>query len=206
MFEILYEEKEWFVINKPAGISVHNAEDKSIIQYYDNVAPVHRLDKETSGILILSRNKAITAKLQKALEGGHKKYICICRKPFSKNSGKWTYPLTEKAQGFKSPQGPKKEQKDCLSIWRLLDKNQYFSMLEVEIKTGRTHQIRRHTLLAGYHIIGDNRYGDKKFNKKMASIYKTERMCLHAQSLEFSLDKKNITITSDIPVEFSSFF
>lgn len=187
-------------------MSVHNAEDKSVIDHFEGVNPVHRLDKETSGILLLSRDSAITAKLQEALKRAQKKYICVCRKPMASQTGYWQSPLSEKAQGFRDPQGPKIDRKKCQSEWSVVQQNRYLSLLEVTIRTGRTHQIRRHACLSGHQVIGDSRYGDRKFNKKMQNMYQYNRMFLHATSLEFLWDGRQIEVEAKVPEEFYTIF
>lgn len=202
MFPVIYEEKDWLVIDKPAGVSVHN-DQNSVINHFPGYSPVHRLDKETSGLLLLSREAETTSRLQTALQKAQKKYLCICRKVVRDDCGEWTQALSEAAGGYKSPQGPKNERKPCCTIWSLRSKNKFFSVLDVEIQSGRTHQIRRHALIAGHHIVGDKRYGDKKYNQMIISRYQTDRMFLHATSLMFQFEGRKIELLSPVPVDFS---
>lgn len=207
MFEKLFENDQCLIINKPHGVSVHNAEDKNVIEIFKekglDYTPVHRIDKETSGILILAKDTKYIDQLSITLKSSKKTYLTICRAQLKEESGIWNFPITNKAEGSKKVDGIKKDRVNAISSWVLLAKNPYFSLLEVTIETGRTHQIRKHCALARHAIIGDNRYGDKAFNKKISKLYAVSRMALHAHKLSIIIDGNPLNILCEAPTEFN---
>jgi tRNA pseudouridine65 synthase len=206
MFEKLFENEKCLIINKPNGISVHNAEDLSVIKQYENsglkLYPVHRIDKETSGILILAKDSSHVNELSEALKRATKSYLAICRGIFKNESGTFRNPISDKAEGRKNPAGTKSNQKEAISEWKLLNTSKYFSELLVTIKTGRTHQIRKHCALNKRPIIGDKRYSDKAYNEKIAKIYNIEAMTLHAYKLVITLGNNEVQIECPKPEYF----
>lgn len=205
MFEIIEERQKWMIINKPSGTSVHN-EDSSVIDYFKslghNYSPVHRIDKETSGLLLLSKDSSYTETLQNALQSARKCYTAVCRGKIKEDSGMWTNPLSEKAEGRKNPSGPRSSRKKAQSEWRCLESNKYLSLIEVEILTGRTHQIRRHAALNKHSIIGDSRYGEKKYNELISKTYDFKRMALHAMNLEITIEGEDFNFVCETPSSF----
>ena len=195
MIEILHKGTGWIVVNKPGGLSVHNLEDpESLLTKLENQKlkgfnPVNRLDKETSGIMVLSREAEITSEFQKILSSRDtlKSYRAIVRGGFLENAkeGVWIQALSDKSEGRKNPQGVKENRKRCETHYEVLTHNDYVSYMKFDIKTGRQHQIRKHCALNGHHIIGDARYGDLKHNKMIKSRYGFEGMALHAYHLMF---------------------
>lgn len=210
MFEKLFENDFCLIINKPSGVSVHNEEDENVIKVYKQKGllyyPVHRIDKETSGILILSKTKEHIEELSSALKSSTKTYLAICKGQIKQEQGTWEYPITDKAEGRKSPSGIKAKRKESKSIWKKIESNNYFSKLEVTIETGRTHQIRKHLTLFKHTIVGDQRYGEKKYNNRISSIYEFSRMALHSHKLSINIANEQIQIISKIPIEFSKLF
>jgi tRNA pseudouridine65 synthase len=205
---ILLKDSEMLAVDKPAGISVHNNEDPenlltllSKTQHQLKLFPVHRLDKETSGIQILALNeqaaKTLAEEFQK--KSVEKFYAGILRGQLKSQSGIWNQSLTDKSEGRKNPAGMSKDRVPCETRYTVKKFNQYFSFCEFQLITGRQHQIRKHTALANHPLVGDGRYGDPKYNGKMANLYKTERMFLHCQRLNI-LGRQ---IESPLPVEFS---
>ncbi|MNL61460.1 tRNA pseudouridine synthase C [compost metagenome] len=87
---------------------------------------------------------------------------------------------------------------------RVIESNKYFSLVEVRLLTGRQHQIRKHAALAKHAIVGDTRYGDGKYNDKMAEVYGTDRMFLHAFRLTLDVGGRKKTFETQIPREFLS--
>lgn len=187
-FTILRETPDWLAIDKPPGVSVHN-DTQSVIELlhpkYGEVLPVHRLDKETSGVQIL----ALNAKAAKALaeefqsRSVRKLYTGLTRGLLSESSGVWLTPLTDKAEGRVNPAGLAKDRVPCETRFRTLESSHYFALCEFELVTGRQHQIRKHCALAGHALVGDLRYGDKRHAEKIAALYGTSRMFLHCREL-----------------------
>jgi len=205
MFEIIEERKKWMIINKPSGISVHN-EEGSVIDFFKknghNYSPAHRIDKETSGLLLLSKDNSFTESLQSALQSAEKYYVAVCRGSIKEKAGVWSNPLSEKAEGRKNPSGKKASQKKALSHWTCQKSNKYLSLLEVKILTGRTHQIRRHAVLNKHAILGDSRYGEKKYNELILKNYEFKRMALHARRLKIEIDNEKFDFICETPTTF----
>lgn len=208
--EILHQEHDWLAVNKPPGLSVHNEEDPdNLLKVMSHqlsttlIFPVHRLDKETSGVQLLALNAKSATKLatqfqersvQKFYQG-----VVAGKLP---ESGLWNDPLSDKGEGLKNPAGLAVDRKPCETSFRLLHQSEFFSWAEFQIFTGRQHQIRKHCALHGKALIGDPRYGNPKYNKKISDLYQFRRMALHASRLKFG----EIEISCDAPSEFLLLF
>ena len=92
-----------------------------------------------------------------------------------------------------------RDRKKAKSVFQCLERTPYFSFIEVVIHSGRQHQIRKHTVLAGHEIIGDRRYGDPKYQKKIQKRYELAGMCLHAHKLNVMYKGKKIELSSSVP-------
>ena len=208
--DILYEDDYLIAINKPCGLlSISNDKEKEITAYRmvsdyvkknnnnKYIFVVHRLDQDTSGILMFSKNEKIRDKMQDNWNTIVKKrgYIAIVDGKLSGNGTIHTY-LTENKQQFvyssKNNQG-----KEAITHYSVLKSNNNYSLVQVFIDTGRRNQIRVHLSEKGYPIVGD-----KKYKCKTNPI---KRLCLHANILEFihPVTKKLIHIESDIPSGFN---
>lgn len=215
---IIEKSKNWLVINKPPGISVHNEADdvRSILKKqlqpgsFHDIYLAHRLDKETSGLLLVATEQQTAAALAEQFQAHNteKMYYAVLRGAMdvSDQWQEWSFPISDKAEGRKNPQGLSKDRVDAKTHYRVLESNKFFSLVEVRLLTGRQHQIRKHAAVAKHAIIGDSRYGDPKYNVKMAQIYGTDRMFLHAFRLGISIDGKTQTFETPLPEEFKKLF
>lgn len=206
---ILFENESFLVVDKPSGLSVHNPlpNEKCLLDFLPPGSHlVHRLDKETSGLILVAKNSSVASELMSVLEDKkvHKVYTAVLKGSLPVLVGwqQWKWPITDKGEGRKNPQGSSQDRKDSLSLWQGVASTKYLSLVEVQIITGRQHQIRKHAALANHPIVGDPRYNDSKYNKKMAMIYKTDRMFLHASKLSFSWKQKEWSFESPLPLEF----
>lgn len=179
-------------MNKEAGLSVHNGEgSENLLQIVEGmgvaqkVFPIHRLDKETSGVQLLALSSESARKYSQAFaqRSVQKIYLGIMRGQIIPPEGVWAQPLTDKAEGRKNPAGLTKERIPCETAYRVLQLNPYFSLCELDLLTGRQHQIRKHSALSRHPIVGDDRYGDKKDNDNIARRYQTKRMFLHCSRI-----------------------
>ncbi len=214
---ILYEDEALLVIDKPAGIAVHGGSGVSfgVIEALRRQRPqarflelAHRLDRETSGILLVGKKRsALTALHDMFREGGlgggrgaDKRYLVLVK-------GRWMDPLRHARQPLLkylldsgerrvrvSPEG-----KPSHTVFRLLARWQNFSLLEAELKTGRTHQIRVHLADLGYPIAGDEKYGDFETNRLLARSG-LKRMFLHAWKMRFTHPLKDEGLELEAPV------
>lgn len=215
---IIQQSAKWIVINKPIGVSVHNeANDvRALLKKqlrpgsYDDVFPVHRLDKETSGVLMLALEAETATELAEKFQGHKtaKTYFAVLRGalPVSEEWQTWNFPISDKAEGRKNPQGLLKDRVAAETRYRVVQANKFFSLVEVDLLSGRQHQIRKHAALAGHPIVGDSRYNDPKYNEKMASIYGEERLYLHAQKLAIQVQGRVQTFESSLPSSFKKLF
>ena len=197
-FSILYEDEALIAINKPTGILVHRtriSEDKRFVlqllrnQIGQRIYPIHRLDRATSGVLIFGKSKEAAGKLSMQFRDKkvEKQYLGIIR-GFVEAKGTIDYPLA------KEKWLPKKE---AISHYRKIAQTEIkvpigryetarYSLVEVQIETGRRHQIRRHFSHLRHPVIGDKKHGDVKHNKYWANEFGIPRMLLHAQHLQFN--------------------
>ncbi|WP_413290786.1 RluA family pseudouridine synthase [Bdellovibrio sp. HCB337] len=211
--KILHETPEWLVVDKPAGLSVHNA-TPNVLTLLQLQKPgvsfhlVHRLDQETSGVLLLAKNPKTAATLMETLnhDSTTKKYQAILRGKMKSDSESWQWALTDKAEGRKNPQGIGIDRKHCTTLVKVLQSNDYFTWVECEILTGRQHQIRKHAAIAKHPIVGDSRYNDPKYNERIFGLYPVTRMFLHAFELKITIDKREWVFTSPVSAEFKTLF
>jgi len=225
---IVYEDSDVVVVNKQAGISVHpsinepegtlanaliarypelkGVGDPSTSSGQENLRPgvVHRLDKDTSGILVVAKNQKAFDFLKKEWQEGHvvKKYLALVWGHLNKNSGEIISELARSTKDFRRRMivNPDKrsdrEIKGKLAVteYKLIKKYKNFSLVEVYPKTGRTHQIRIHMASIGHSIVGDKVYGGKRQMPEGLS-----RQFLHAHYLSFSLFNKKMAFEADLP-------
>jgi len=194
---IISEEPRLLVLDKPAGIAVHGGSGVSsgVIEALRALRPdeplelVHRLDRDTSGVLLVARNAA-TLRLLHALlreEGFEKRYLALLKGKWELGEKRIDVPLrTDTRVGGERTVRAHAAGKPSVSRFRPV---QFFgrtaTLVEVTIDTGRTHQIRVHAAHAGHPVAGDAKYGDEDFNESLRSLGLT-RMFLHASSLSFA--------------------
>ena len=218
--EILYEDNFSIVVNKPAGLAVQggkgvNSSLDKILAQMRAPAPllVHRLDKDTSGVLLAAKGReeaALFSRLlggvQNAAGGGKKavkKYTAVCLGHPAKKEGTIREDLMIKGIMKKSETRYRVIKSGKLDIPACGDVE--FSVLELELGTGRMHQIRRHLAMNGNPILGDDKYGDFSLNKKLRKTAGLKRLLLHASRLVIKNDKINIDAAAPLPEYFSPF-
>lgn len=213
--EIQFANTDFIIVNKPAGLSVHNEDEAGNLleqvkkeHKLESLFPVHRLDRETSGLIILAKNQKAASELQQMFSSRNieKLYVGVVRGAIDRKDGIWKRPLSDRAEGRKFPQGKKIEQKACKTEWNVLETNKHITMLEFKIHTGRQHQIRKHAVLAKHQLLGDKRYGDSKYNKRLVSLYDFSRMALHSYKMVFSFRDEEFIFESKIPTAFTGLF
>ena len=195
MMEFLHKQNEFFVVHKPAGISVHNEPNNDVISllsthFSSSVYAIHRLDRMTSGVLLCTTRSDMVSVLQKAFRTSTKKYQAVVRGVVRFKKGEWNEAITDTSEGRRNPRGKSQYRKKAKTSYEVMFSNQYLSMLSLTLHTGRQHQIRKHCVLAGHEILGDTRYGETRYQKKMKERYGFEGLLLHAHTLQFSLFTK----------------
>ena len=211
--KIIFEDKSILVINKPVGIASHGGSGislglieivRQIIPSYENVQLVHRLDKDTSGCIVLTKKKSVLREMHNELRNHsvEKKYVAITKGHWQQNSIDVNLSLLK----LKNKSGEQKvkvsdEGKESITKFKVIKQNKNFSQINCTLLTGKTHQIRVHCQYIEHPIMGDRKYGDKDFNKLAKKIGIT-RMMLHASSINFK--RMKFSIDSQIPEEFLS--
>jgi 23S rRNA pseudouridine955/2504/2580 synthase len=208
--EILYEDDFSIIVNKPAGLAVQGGKgvktslDK-ILAEIRSPAPllVHRLDKDTSGLLLAAKTKEAAARFSRVLGAERKavkQYTAVCAGRPEKSEGIITEDLLIRRAVKKSVTKYKVIKSGELS----LPETQEFSVLEIELGTGRMHQIRRHLAMNGSPVLGDDKYGDFALNKKLRKAAGLKRLLLHASRIIVK-DGFNLDIRAPLP-EYFHFF
>ncbi|OFZ30226.1 MAG: hypothetical protein A2622_10320 [Bdellovibrionales bacterium RIFCSPHIGHO2_01_FULL_40_29] len=205
MIQILQENDFFIVLNKPPGVSVHNEKPSLLDFLQSQKRPPHfvsRLDRETSGLMIVAKTALLHETLSEALQQGTKTYRALLRNQWRESeSNQWAWPLTDKAEGRDNPQGKTAERLPCESHVQVIRSNKFFTEAAITILTGRQHQIRKHSALAKHPIVGDGRYNDKKYNDMIADRYKISRMWLHAECLQFKLQDQDFKFENKINLD-----
>jgi len=233
---VLYRDEALIALNKPAGMAVHGGSgvSRGVIEQLRLELPecrylelVHRLDRETSGVLLVALKRRALVNLHAAMREGRidKRYRVLVaghwpnplqhvKLPLHKrvddngekrvtvrDDGQTAHTVFRRLQGF-----PPQEDSDPLRAKARVESYAEFTLLEAELKTGRTHQIRVHTSHLGFPIAGDDKYGDFELNKALAKRG-LKRMFLHAARLAFAhpLSGEPLAIEAPLPADLSAF-
>lgn len=229
-YEKIFENAEFLVINKPAGILTHGAEHikepnlmDEILHDYPEVAKVgddperpglmHRLDKMASGLMVIARTQDSFDNLKSQFQKRtvEKIYTVLVYGKIDKDDGIIDFPIERSAKGFKMaalPKTKKGETSDeghiAISEFFVAKRFINYTLLQVKIKTGRTHQIRVHLAAYGHPVVGDDLYGTKKTHDKNKKLH-TQRIFLVASELKFKdLSGKINRFEIDLPNEFKN--
>ena len=223
--DVVYEDDTCVVLNKPAGLAVQGG--KGVGVSLDGLLArawgrrpllVHRLDKDTSGLILVAKTKPAAAGFSKLfsrtehgtvtpgspLTTNHyplltKKYLAICKGRPVADEGVITVDLDIR--------GNIKKSKTFFKLLEFLSSESEFSVLELELGTGRMHQIRRHLASAGTPVLGDDKFGDFGLNKKLRKTMNLRRLLLHASRLIIpqTPDGVSLDVTAPPPDHFKQF-
>lgn len=215
---VVFEDDALLVIDKPSGKAVHGGSGISfgVIEQLRVQRPelrmlelAHRLDRDTSGLLIVAKKRSALTVLHDMMRDGamEKRYLTLV-------PGRWSNPVQHvKVPLYKylTPDGERRvrvspDGKPSHSIVRLVKRWKRFSLVEVELKSGRTHQIRVHLAHLGFPLCGDDKYGDFALNKALEAEG-LKRMFLHAAKLSFThpLSGEPLTFEAPLPAELQQF-
>ena len=210
---IKYEDDALLVVDKPSGVAVHGGSGVSfgVIESLRAARPqakflelAHRLDRDTSGLLILCKKRSALVELHRMLREGEvgKVYLAVV-----KGVAKKSLELRESLHKYVTAAGERRVavQADGVKAFtktRTLKDDGEFSLLEVQLLTGRTHQIRVHLAHAGHPIVGDDKYGDFALNRELK-----QRLLLHAARLAFRhpITGESMKLESPLPAEMKAF-
>jgi 23S rRNA pseudouridine955/2504/2580 synthase len=182
---VLFENPEILILNKPPGLAVQGGKGIGVSldsllaeEYRPRPLLVHRLDRDTSGLILVAKNREAAARYSRLFaegrEGGGlvKQYLAVCAGSPPAESGLIEHSLEIRGK-----------EKQARTAWKRLAGNGDFSLLELELGTGRMHQIRRHLAETGNPVLGDDKYGDFALNKKLRKSMGLRRLLLHASRL-----------------------
>jgi len=208
---IVYEDPRLLVIDKPAGVAVHGGSGVSfgVIEALRAARPdedlelVHRIDRDTSGVLMVSRKPATLRSLHALLRDGQveKRYLALVKGKWELGKKRIDVPLrTDIRVGGERTVKADASGKEAASVFKPV---QFFgkraTLVEVTLETGRTHQIRVHAAHAGYPLAGDEKYGEEEFNEKMREFGLT-RMFLHAHHVSFVWPESSTEFSVNTPL------
>lgn len=210
---IIFENNDVIVVNKPAGLAVHGGSEVScgLIEAFRHLRPdvknlslAHRLDRDTSGCLLLTKNRETLLAFQalQKTQAVEKTYVLLV-------AGVWTQGkkhvklalMKNQLQGGERMVVADEEGKPSETIFDCVKTFEDYSLLSARLITGRTHQIRVHVAHCGHPIIGDEKYGERMINKKFADRFKTKRLFLHAEKLAFALPGQK-PFVFEAPIDF----
>ncbi len=225
-FPVLMEDEQMMAIDKPAGVAVHGGSGVSfgVIEQLRQARPgarmlelVHRLDRDTSGVLLVAKKRSALTRLQDQFRDREtgKTYMALVKGQWPSNKKVIDLPLQRYLIPNGAGEGERRVRiahKDDANAQRAITLVRVsrlvgdYSLLEVTIKTGRTHQIRVHLSSQGYPIVGDDKYGDFELNKRLAALG-MKRMFLHAWRLQFIHPQtgRSETVEAALPDELQSF-
>ena len=215
---ILFENKAIIVLDKPAGLAVHSGsgvrygaiDAMRLLRNQTDIELVHRLDRDTSGCLIFAKNRESLLQMQRMLQANEisKTYQALVKGHWNRSCRMIDLPLKRQTMSngerrvYVDDNGqPARTEIDAVEHGN--NAGIAFSLLTIRLLTGRTHQIRVHCQSQQHEIAGDDKYGDREFNRKMKSLG-CKRMLLHASQLEFpkSAYTKAMKINAPVPREF----
>jgi 23S rRNA pseudouridine1911/1915/1917 synthase len=221
---VVKKTKDYLIINKPAGLIVHNTQHMAaytlvdwLLQNYpkiegvgeDALRPgiVHRLDKDVSGLMVIARTQDFfdNLKIQFGQRTVHKKYQGLAYGSMDQNSGRIDFPIARATDGHKMAARPANaEGRVALTEFLVLEHYINYTLLELTIKTGRTHQIRAHCAAINHPLVGDNLYGTKMTRIKNKRL-DLGRVWLCATELSFNDAKgKLVEFTIGLPAELQT--
>jgi 23S rRNA pseudouridine955/2504/2580 synthase len=212
---VLFENADCLVLNKPAGLPVQGGAGVGVSldallaeEYSPRPLLVHRLDKDTSGLILVARNPEAAARFSALFSGGRlisKHYLAACAGIPEPEAGRIRTDLEIRGKT-----------KTAETEYKVLSCKNGFSLLELELGTGRMHQIRRHLARIDHPILGDDKYGDFNLNKELRKSRGLKRLLLHASRLIIARglapyndpdhqERQTLDITAPLPEYFFPF-
>jgi 23S rRNA pseudouridine955/2504/2580 synthase len=212
---VVFEDEALIVIDKPSGVAVHGGSGVShgVIESLRAeraqakfLELAHRLDRDTSGLLVICKKRSALVELHRMLREGEveKVYLAVAKGVPSQHD----FEIRESLHKYVTSQGERRvavreDGKAAATKVKVLKQSESFSLLQLVLLTGRTHQIRVHLQHAGYPVLGDDKYGDFPLNHQL----KVKRLMLHAASLSFKhpLSGSALAFKAPVPVEMKGF-
>jgi 23S rRNA pseudouridine955/2504/2580 synthase len=214
---ILYEDDALVALDKPSGLAVHGGSGVAhgVIESLRSMRPdakflelVHRLDRETSGVLLVAKKRSALVALHEMLRGRDmdKRYLAGVKGRFRNELQRVSLALSKRDTEEGKRVSVSKDGQSAETVFRLVERNAEFSLLEAELLTGRTHQIRVHLAALKHPVLGDDKYGDFELNKALRKRG-LKRMFLHAAKLSFAhpLTGAALALESALPPDLATF-
>ena len=211
---IVFEDARLMALNKPSGLASHGGSGISwgaiealrALRPKESLELVHRLDRDTSGLLIVAKKRSALVEMQALLREDHgagirKRYLALLNGRMPDGVMSVDAPLhVGLRQGGERHVQVHRNGKPSMSHFKLLERRGGQSYCEVRIETGRTHQIRVHAQHIGHPVAGDDKYGDEAASKRLREQVGLKRLFLHASTLEFALDAGKERYRLDAPL------
>lgn len=212
---VIFEDKHFLVIDKPSGMASHGGSGVShgAIELLRAARPnehlelVHRLDRDTSGVLVFARTRAGLTGLQAAIRAGEvtKQYLCLMLGHPAKAKFDVNAPLLKSVlQGGERMVRVSDQGKPSLTFFREMEQYPGARLMQATLGTGRTHQIRVHAAHVGHPLAGDPKYGDREMNKRFREMG-LDRLFLHAAHMSFELDGRSYSFSAPLPDDLKDF-
>jgi 23S rRNA pseudouridine955/2504/2580 synthase len=203
---VLFEDADVLAVDKPAGLAAHPGTGitgdtlveiaRAHLRVPDDLppgefrpSPAHRLDRETSGVVLVAKTRKAMVGLTRIFTSGEevrKTYLVLAKGKMPREAGTIDQPLSEHEQTARSRAARGVNMQEAVTRWKVISSIREASLLSVAIETGRTHQIRRHLQAVGHPVAGDARHGDFPFNRAVRARWGLRRMFLHAWKLALS--------------------
>ncbi len=211
---VIFEDRHFLVIDKPSGVASHGGSgvDFGVIELLRAARPgeslelVHRLDRETSGVLVLARSRAGLTGLQALIREGRttKQYLALLTGRPARAKFDVNVPLRKSVlHGGERMVRVADDGKPSLSFFRQVERYAEASLMEVTLDTGRTHQIRVHAAHVGHPLAGDSKYGDREVNQAYRELG-LKRLFLHAAHFAFELGENSYSFSTPLPDDLSA--
>jgi 23S rRNA pseudouridine955/2504/2580 synthase len=222
-FRVIHEDEHLLAVDKPAGLAAHPGtgisgatlveEARAYLRVPADLpaaefrpSPAHRLDRETSGVVLVAKTRRCMASLTGIFTSGEqlrKAYLALVKGKMPRAEGTIDLPLSEHEQTSRSRSRRGVNMQEAITHYRVLGAMKEASLLRLRIETGRTHQIRRHLQAAGHPVAGDARYGDFAWNRLARVRWGLRRMFLHAWHLELPhpMTGRPLRLEAPLPAE-----
>jgi len=220
--KILYEDDWLMAVDKPSGMAVHSGSGITSGTLVDYVrahlgpkaerngfaaSPAHRLDRETSGVILVAKRRPAMVHFTQVFTHGHplKRYLALVKGRMPKDHGVVDLPLSEHQQTAESRARRGVNMQEAVTRYRVLRQSGDSALLECLIDTGRTHQIRRHLAAIGHPVAGDRKYGDFAFNREVRTRWGLKRLFLHAARIDFPHPEhgRKMSAEAELPLELA---
>jgi 23S rRNA pseudouridine955/2504/2580 synthase len=217
--DVLYEDEHLIAVYKPSGLAVHpgsgilgatlvelaRAHTGPRPQGEFQASPAHRLDRDTSGVVLVAKSRRAMVRFTEMFTAGEvkKEYLTLVKGRLTTRVGTIDVPLAEHEQTAKSRDERGVKLQEAVTHYRVIGSGAQVSLLSCTIETGRTHQIRRHLAAIGHPVLGDRRHGDFPLNRRLKAEAGLARLFLHARRLDFShpISGKKVTLESSLPAD-----